>query len=267
MPMEELFAALGPAERAGEASLPRAVRGGIALGFGPAGVGKTRLTDEVATRAREQGAEVLVGRCHEGAGALPFWPWLQVVRGYAAARPLLIVLDDLQQADLPSLQLLRFLVHALAGAPLCSSPPVAPGVARAGAARADRGARPQRARCVLRARGASAGGRGPVDGSGDRHGAGPLDRGGAARAHRRNPLFVAALLALDEGGGATRAHRRRGSRRRSSGTSRGFRRPAARPCAPPPCWVASSPCPSSRVCSTSRRQRCSRSWASRPTCG
>src|SRR5262249_952397 len=36
--------------------------------------------------ARRGGAEVLVGRCYEGNGAPAFWPWVQVVRAYAARR-------------------------------------------------------------------------------------------------------------------------------------------------------------------------------------
>jgi predicted ATPase/DNA-binding winged helix-turn-helix (wHTH) protein len=169
---EAPLAQLGP--RLAEA---RAGRGGIALVFGTPGIGKTRLVDEVAARARADGIEVLVGRGHEGDGAPAYWPWLQIVRGYVAARgpealrtalgagaadvaralpglaalpapaagppiapdqlrfrlhdsmagflaraaadrPLLVVLDDLQQADLPSLQLLRFLIRELTATPV-----------------------------------------------------------------------------------------------------------------------------------------------------
>src|SRR5262245_7144869 len=47
---------------------------------GEPGIGKTRLASELATEAQERGAQVLVGRCYEGEGAPPFWPWVQIVR-------------------------------------------------------------------------------------------------------------------------------------------------------------------------------------------
>ena len=170
--------------RAGElaaltADLDAAVggRGGVVLVAGEPGIGKTRLSEELAARAAARGAVVLWGRCWEGAGAPSFWPWVQVVRGYvqvqagdpaslrhdlgagaadiaqlvpavhdcipdlpvppplepeaarfrlfdsltgflrtaAARRPLLVVLDDLHWADVPSLALLRFMSRELEG--------------------------------------------------------------------------------------------------------------------------------------------------------
>jgi DNA-binding CsgD family transcriptional regulator len=170
--------------RAGElaaltADLDAAVggRGGVVLVAGEPGIGKTRLSEELAVRAAARGAVVLWGRCWEGAGAPSFWPWVQVVRGYvqvragdpaslrhdlgagaadiaqlvpavhdcipdlpvppplepeaarfrlfdsltaflqtaAARRPLLLVLDDLHWADVPSLALLRFMSRELDG--------------------------------------------------------------------------------------------------------------------------------------------------------
>src|SRR5262249_55394872 len=47
---------------------------------GEPGVGKSRLAEEVAARARERGARVLVGRCWEAGGAPAYWPWVQAVR-------------------------------------------------------------------------------------------------------------------------------------------------------------------------------------------
>lgn len=47
---------------------------------GEAGVGKTRLADELGERARAAGARVLWGRSYEGEGAPPFWPWVQILR-------------------------------------------------------------------------------------------------------------------------------------------------------------------------------------------
>ena len=51
----------------------------VALG-GEAGIGKTRLAEEVAGRAIAAGARVFWGRCWEGRGAPAYWPWIQVLR-------------------------------------------------------------------------------------------------------------------------------------------------------------------------------------------
>jgi predicted ATPase len=59
--------------------------GGVALLVGEPGIGKTRTATVLAEDAREHGMRVLWGRCHEGAGAPSFWPWLQVLRDGAAA--------------------------------------------------------------------------------------------------------------------------------------------------------------------------------------
>ncbi len=47
---------------------------------GEPGVGKSRLADELARRARDQGLSVLWGRGWEDAGAPPYWPWIQALR-------------------------------------------------------------------------------------------------------------------------------------------------------------------------------------------
>jgi len=147
--------------------------GRLFLIAGEPGIGKSRMADELAARARERGAQVVWGRCWEAGGAPAYWPWVQSLRsmirhlnadhlraqmgagaveiaqllpelrgalgdlptppelGPDAARfrlfdstttflknaaevqPLMLVLDDLQVADTPSLLLLRFVAGAL----------------------------------------------------------------------------------------------------------------------------------------------------------
>ncbi|MFF3443415.1 BTAD domain-containing putative transcriptional regulator [Streptosporangium sp. NPDC002721] len=130
--------------------LERAVAGDghrTVLLAGEPGIGKTSLAERAAEAARARGRRVVWGRCWDGTGAPPFWPWTQAVRDLvgrdgelarlagagggpgtgqagqagqfalyeAFARLLnehgrvLVVLDDLQWADPSSLRLLEFL--------------------------------------------------------------------------------------------------------------------------------------------------------------
>jgi DNA-binding SARP family transcriptional activator len=113
-------------------------RGRLFLVCGASGVGKTRLADELAARAKERGARILWGRAWKEGGEAPdYWPWRQALRGIGelpdepdrfalfdvVARrlrteggeaTLLLVLDDLHAADEPSIELLGFVAGELA---------------------------------------------------------------------------------------------------------------------------------------------------------
>lgn len=61
-------------------------QGALVLIGGEPGVGKTRLTQELATHAQQLGIGVFTGSCYEREGDLPYMPWLEIF--VAAARPL-----------------------------------------------------------------------------------------------------------------------------------------------------------------------------------
>ncbi|TMR89206.1 BTAD domain-containing putative transcriptional regulator [Nonomuraea basaltis] len=61
---------------------------GFALITGEPGIGKTRLTEELVSRARAQGYEVAVGRCAATEGAPAFWPWVTVLERLTDLLPL-----------------------------------------------------------------------------------------------------------------------------------------------------------------------------------
>ncbi|MFI5298257.1 MAG: AAA family ATPase [Polyangiales bacterium] len=54
-------------------------RGGSVLIAGEAGIGKTRVVEEIARRAKERGAKVLFARAHDSPGAPSMWLWTQLV--------------------------------------------------------------------------------------------------------------------------------------------------------------------------------------------
>ena len=74
--LAELSAGLGDA---------LAGRGRVFLLQGEPGIGKSRLADEVVSRAKARGAHVLIGRCWEAGGAPAYWPWTQSLRAYVRA--------------------------------------------------------------------------------------------------------------------------------------------------------------------------------------
>ena len=126
-------------ERALDAA--RAGSGATVLVAGEAGIGKTRLASELATRARDAGFEVLLGRSIDLVGTeLPYQPFVEALRPLgelrrrrgrrarscgcsrrrwrcsterAAAAPVLLVLEDLHWADTSTLDLVVFLAHNL----------------------------------------------------------------------------------------------------------------------------------------------------------
>ena len=57
-------------------------RGRMVTLVGEPGIGKTRTAQELATYAGLRQAQVLWGRCYEGEGAPPYWPWVQAIRSY-----------------------------------------------------------------------------------------------------------------------------------------------------------------------------------------
>ena len=57
-------------------------QGRIILLAGEPGIGKTRLWQEFAEDAHSQGATTLYGRCYDGDGAPPYWPWVQALRDH-----------------------------------------------------------------------------------------------------------------------------------------------------------------------------------------
>jgi DNA-binding CsgD family transcriptional regulator/tetratricopeptide (TPR) repeat protein len=121
--------------------------GATALIAGEAGIGKTRLATELASRARDAGFEVLVGRSIDLVGTeLPYQPFVEAMRPLrdpsqvgeqtagsqlrvfeetlallterAAAAPVLIVLEDLHWADRSTLDLVVFLAHNVDNRPV-----------------------------------------------------------------------------------------------------------------------------------------------------
>ena len=62
-------------------------RGRVTFVSGEPGIGKSRLLAELATRAAARGAQVLGGRCLEGAGAMPFHPFVEAIEAFLHGRP------------------------------------------------------------------------------------------------------------------------------------------------------------------------------------
>lgn len=54
--------------------------GGLAMLVGEPGIGKTRLTEELESIARDRGVGVTRGACYEGGSTPPYWAWTQAIR-------------------------------------------------------------------------------------------------------------------------------------------------------------------------------------------
>jgi tetratricopeptide (TPR) repeat protein len=130
-------------------------RPSLILLTGEPGIGKTRLAETFAAFAEAQGARIAWARCWDFGGAPAFWPWLQLLRNLlgedeaearlapaadpageperarfalfdsitqavkrSATQPLVLLIDDIHVADVPSLVLLRFLLRDPRPAPI-----------------------------------------------------------------------------------------------------------------------------------------------------
>jgi tetratricopeptide (TPR) repeat protein len=126
-------------------------QGGLWLLVGEPGIGKTRLAEEIAARARAAGLAVGWGRTWEAGGAPAYWPWREalealadpfpevptlpgtdpaearfalyrevasVLRRISSRGPLVVFLEDLHAADRSTLLLLEFLAPQLRSMPV-----------------------------------------------------------------------------------------------------------------------------------------------------
>jgi class 3 adenylate cyclase/tetratricopeptide (TPR) repeat protein len=80
-------------------------RGGLVTIIGEPGIGKTRMLEELAERARQAGAHVLFGRGFESEGSPPYGPFVEALTVYVATVDALELRADLGPASSPFAQL------------------------------------------------------------------------------------------------------------------------------------------------------------------
>jgi DNA-binding winged helix-turn-helix (wHTH) protein/tetratricopeptide (TPR) repeat protein len=71
--------------------------GSIVLLAGDAGIGKTRLAEELAADVELSGGMVAWGRCHDAEGLPAYWPWIQMLRHLIENAPDEELRHDLQE--------------------------------------------------------------------------------------------------------------------------------------------------------------------------
>lgn len=81
IPASGPFIGRHPELEALRAALDRAAAGSdqLVMLAGDAGMGKTRLCQEMAAEAAQRNIPVVWGRCFEEPGAPPYWPWIQAI--------------------------------------------------------------------------------------------------------------------------------------------------------------------------------------------
>lgn len=93
----------------------RSGMGELVLVSGEAGIGKTRLVEALVQSVERTQVRAWWGRCWEGSGGRPFWPWMQVVRACVAETPVDALTRQLGAGAADVAQLAPELVDAIQG--------------------------------------------------------------------------------------------------------------------------------------------------------
>jgi DNA-binding SARP family transcriptional activator/tetratricopeptide (TPR) repeat protein len=92
-------------------------QGRLFLVSGEPGIGKSRLIEEFARHAAQQGVRVLSGRCWEAGGAPAYWPWCQSIRTYVRTCDPEVLADDLRNGASDVAELVPDIRELLPGVP------------------------------------------------------------------------------------------------------------------------------------------------------